>query len=139
MSREMAYYVVCPKPKKIISQIFKISGALVFLCPFATRALNFITSCFYFFIFLFFKERYVEKTPRNIPVWQKIRKSIPPLIQFIRATVGDTVNLHVFQVRLKQIKVSSHPPSSIFPSIFSPSLIPPSPNPPSRPLGQFDY
>ena len=38
ISREMAHYVVCPKPKKIISQIFKISGALVFLCPFATRA-----------------------------------------------------------------------------------------------------
>jgi hypothetical protein len=38
ISREMAHYVVCPKPKKIISQIFKTSGALVFLCPFATRA-----------------------------------------------------------------------------------------------------
>jgi hypothetical protein len=41
ISREMAHYVVCPKNKKnikIMSQIFKISCALVFLCPFATRA-----------------------------------------------------------------------------------------------------
>jgi hypothetical protein len=30
----MAHYVVCPKPKKIMSLIFKISGALVFLCPY---------------------------------------------------------------------------------------------------------
>jgi hypothetical protein len=34
ISREKAHYVVCPKQKKIISQIFKISGALVFLCPY---------------------------------------------------------------------------------------------------------
>jgi hypothetical protein len=54
ISREMAHYVVCPKPKKIISCIFKISGALVFLCPFATRALNFISLCFNFLIFLLF-------------------------------------------------------------------------------------
>jgi hypothetical protein len=31
ISREMANYVVCPKPKKFISQVFKISGALVVL------------------------------------------------------------------------------------------------------------
>ncbi len=49
------------------------------------------------------------------------------------------VNLHVFKVRLKQRKVSSHPPSSISPSNISPSPIPPSPNPPSRLLSQFDY
>jgi hypothetical protein len=47
-------------------------------------------------------------SPRNIPVWQKIRQSIP---QFNRGTAGGTVNLHVFQVRLKQRKVSSHPSS----------------------------
>jgi hypothetical protein len=34
ISLEMAHYVVCPKQKKIITQIFKISGALVFLCPY---------------------------------------------------------------------------------------------------------
>jgi hypothetical protein len=34
ISRDMAHYVVCPKPKKIISQIFKINGALVFLRPY---------------------------------------------------------------------------------------------------------
>ncbi len=80
-----------------------------------------------------------RENPAKIPVWQKIRQSIPHLIQFYRATAGGTVNIHVFQVRLKQRKVSSHPPSSISPSTSSPSTIPPSPNPPSRPLGQFDY
>ncbi len=41
--------------KKYYPKFSKISGALVFLCPFATRALNFITLCFnflYFFIVL---------------------------------------------------------------------------------------
>jgi hypothetical protein len=32
------YFEFCPKQKKIMYQIFQISGALVFLCPFATRA-----------------------------------------------------------------------------------------------------
>ncbi len=36
ISREMAHYVVCPKQKKIMSLIFKINGALVFLCTGAT-------------------------------------------------------------------------------------------------------
>ncbi len=49
------------------------------------------------------------------------------------------VNLRVFKVRLKQRKVSSHPPSSISPSNISPSPIPPSPSPPSGLLSQFDY
>jgi hypothetical protein len=49
------------------------------------------------------------------------------------------VNLHVFQVRPKQRKVSSHPPSSISPPPISPSTIPPSPYLSSRPLGQFVY
>ncbi len=52
---------------------------------------------------------------------------------------GGMVNLHVFQVRLKQRKVSSHPPSSISPSTISPSPIPPSPDPPSRLIDQLDY
>ena len=38
-----------PKTKKIISQIFKISGALVFLCPFATKCPEF----YHFIVFLF--------------------------------------------------------------------------------------
>ncbi len=61
------------------------------------------------------------------------------IVQQSNYCTGGIVNLHVFQVRLKQKKVSSHNPSSISPSTISPSLIPPSPNPPSRPLGQFDY
>jgi hypothetical protein len=37
MSREIAHKVIFPN-KIIISQIFKISGILVILCPIATRA-----------------------------------------------------------------------------------------------------
>ncbi len=44
----------------------------------------------------------IEKNPRNIPVWQKIRQSIPQLLQFNRATAGGTVNLHFSSVRIKQ-------------------------------------
>ncbi len=82
---------------------------------------------------------YVEKTPRIVPVWQKIRQSIPLLIKFINATTGGTVYLHASQIRLKQSIIPSHPPSSISPSPISPSLIPPSTNPLSCLLGQFDY
>ncbi len=67
-----------------------------------------------------------RENPAKIPVWQKIRQSIPLLIQFNRSTAGGTMNLHVSQVRLEQRKVSSHPPSSISPSSISPSVIPPS-------------
>jgi hypothetical protein len=82
----------------------------------------------------------IKRNPREISqFWQKIRQSIPQLILFNRGTAGGTVNLHVFQVRLKQRKVSSHPHSSISPSTISSSPIPPSPNPLSRLLGQFDY
>jgi hypothetical protein len=37
ISREMDHYEVCPKQKKIMSLIFKISGALEFLCTGATK------------------------------------------------------------------------------------------------------
>jgi hypothetical protein len=84
-------------------------------------------------------DTYVEKTPRNVPVWQKFRQSIPQLIWFHRTAAGGSVNLHVSPVRLKQRKVSSHPPSPICPFPIFPSLIPPSTNPRSRLLGQFDY
>jgi hypothetical protein len=51
----MAHYVVCPKPKKKIYPKFsKISGAWVFLCPFATRALNLSLYVFTFYFFTFF-------------------------------------------------------------------------------------
>ncbi len=80
-----------------------------------------------------------RENPAKIPVWQKIRQSIPLLILFNRSTAGGTMNLHVSQVRLEQRKVSSHPPSSICPFPSSFSLLPPSPNPPSRLLSQFDY
>jgi hypothetical protein len=134
----MAQYVVCPKPKKIISQIFKNQWFIGIFMSLCDKSPQFYTLCLYFLFFYCFNN-YVEKTPRNIPVWQKIRQSIPQLIYFNRATASGTVNLQVFQVRLKQRKVSSHPPSSISPSTISPSLIPPSPNPPSPSLGQFDY
>jgi hypothetical protein len=63
-----------------------------------------------------------RENPAKIPVWQKIRQSIPLLIKFNRATAGGTVNLHASQFRLKQRKVSSHPPSPICPFPISPSL-----------------
>ena len=66
--------------------------------------------------------KYIGKTPRNIPVWQKMRQSIPQLIQFNRGTAGGTVNLHVFQVRLKKRIVSSPPLSLVSPSFISPSI-----------------
>ncbi len=47
ISRKMAHKVICPKTK-IISQIFKICGALVFLCPFATNCPQF----YHFKVFL---------------------------------------------------------------------------------------
>ncbi len=53
ISRKMAHKVICPK-QKIISQIFKISGALVFLCPFATNCPQFYLFIVFFFIFLLF-------------------------------------------------------------------------------------
>ncbi len=67
ISPEMVHYVVCPKPKKIISQIFKNSGALVFLCPFATRALNFIILFFYCFIFFIVLIKICGENPAKYP------------------------------------------------------------------------
>jgi hypothetical protein len=52
-SREMAHYVVCQNQKKIMSLIFKISGELVFLCPFATKCPKFLLLySFLLYIFL---------------------------------------------------------------------------------------
>ncbi len=87
---------------------------------------------------IYINDTFVEKTPRNVPVWQKIRQSIPLLIY--SSTEQLQVALWTFMfIRLKQRKVSSHPPSAISPFPIFPSLIPPSTNPPSRLLGQFDY
>ncbi len=80
------------------------------------------------------------RKPREISqIVKTIRQNIPQLIYFNRATAGGTVNLHVFHVRLKQRKVSPHPPSSISPPTISPPPIPPSPNPSSRLIDQLDY
>jgi hypothetical protein len=65
ISREMAHYEVCPNQKKIMSLIFKISGALVFLCPFATKC-----PLFYHFMFLFFYIFYCF----NNDMWRKPRE-----------------------------------------------------------------
>jgi hypothetical protein len=46
---------------------------------------------------------YVEKTPRNVPVREKIRQSLPQLMKFINATAGGTVNLYVSKVMLNPI------------------------------------
>jgi hypothetical protein len=60
-----------------MSLIFKISGALVFLCPIVTRA----------YICKPFKEPIaallindMQKKPREISVWEKILQRIPLLI-----------------------------------------------------------
>ena len=66
--------------------------------------------------------QYVKKTPRNVPVWEKICQSIPQLIQFNRATAGGTVNVHFSLVWIKQSKFYSHPPSPICPFPISPSI-----------------
>jgi hypothetical protein len=113
----------CPKQKRIISQIFKNQrciGIFMSLCDQSPQFYHFLVLFFYFFIFIVLI-KICGENPAKIPVWQKIRQSIAQLIEFIRATVGGTVNLHVFQVRLKQRKVFSHPPSSISPSTISPS------------------
>jgi hypothetical protein len=43
-----------------------------------------------------------KENPAKIPVWEKIRQSIPQLVYFNRAIIGGTVNVHVYNVRLKQ-------------------------------------
>jgi hypothetical protein len=76
LSREMAHYVGCPKQKKKEYPKFsKIGGALVFLCPFATRALNFIILYFNFIIFLLFYcfNKDMWRKPREIS--QIVKKS----------------------------------------------------------------
>ncbi len=46
---------------------------------------------------------YVEKTPRKTPVWEKIHEKLSDfLIDYNNATSGGTVNLMVYQIRLKQ-------------------------------------
>jgi hypothetical protein len=43
-----------------------------------------------------------RENPAKIPVWQKIRQSLPLLTKCNRATAGGTVNLHVSHVWLQQ-------------------------------------
>ena len=72
-SWEMAHYVVCPNQKNIMSLIFKISGALVFLCPFVTNCpqfYHFMFLFFYFFIVLTFNNDTCRK-PREISQFGK--------------------------------------------------------------------
>ncbi len=79
-----------------------------------------------------------RENPAKIPVWQKIRQSIPQLTKFNRATAGGTVNLHFSLAGLNNEKSLHTLLLQVSPSPVSPSLISPSRNPPSRLLGQFD-
>ena len=135
----MAYYIVCPKPKKIISQIFKNQrciGIFMSLCDQSPQFYHFMFYFFYFFIVL------IMICGENPAKYPSLAKNPP---KYTTAYIVQQSNCrwhcepNVFQVRLKQRKVSSHPASSISPSPLSPSTIPPPLNPPSRLLCQFDY
>jgi hypothetical protein len=62
--REMAHYVVCPKPKKIISQIFKNQQCIGIFMSLCDQSPQFYTLCFYFFIVLII---ICEENPAKYP------------------------------------------------------------------------
>jgi hypothetical protein len=132
-----------------MAQIFKISSALVFLCPYATRA----SICKHLrspgidsqplpiadSLILMAKLMICRKTLRKLQFGEK-SANVPYTRAYIvqQSSCRRHCDFTFFSGKVSTMN-SLFRLFLFFPSPISPSLIPPSPNPPSHLPGQFYY